>query len=288
MSASPPRVLPISEQLTFSTLRIETTLANGRKSTGTGFFYAFLQENGRNVPAIVTNKHVINGAVSGRLVFSAVDENSSRTDQQIDYNITNFSQGWIPHPRDDVDLCILPFAPHIQNIRQNGATPHIVYLDASIIPTEQQWNELTPLEDVIMIGYPDGIWDQQNNLPIIRKGITATAARKNYNGKNEFLIDAAVFPGLSGSPVFIFNQGSYSTPNGLVIGTRLYLIGITFAVYQHTTTGDVVIEEIPTAKKPIALSNIPNNLGLVIRSTRLAEFEPILREILNSQAPRSA
>jgi hypothetical protein len=27
-----------------------------------------------------------------------------------------------------------------------------------------------------MIGYPNGIWDAKNNLPVIRKGITATHA----------------------------------------------------------------------------------------------------------------
>lgn len=69
-----------------------------------------------------------------------------------------------------------------------------------------------------MIGYPNGLWDSQNNLPIIRRGITATSVKKDYNGKKEFLIDAAVFPGSSGSPVFIFNEGSYSVPGGFSNG----------------------------------------------------------------------
>ena len=54
-----------------------------------------------------------------------------------------------------------------------------------------------------MIGYPDGIWDSVNNLPVIRKGITATHPHISWNGKTEFLTDIASFPGSSGSPYFL-------------------------------------------------------------------------------------
>jgi len=44
-----------------------------------------------------------------------------------------------------------------------------------------------------MIGYPSGLWDTKNNLPIVRKGITATTPYFDYNGKREFLVDIAAF-----------------------------------------------------------------------------------------------
>jgi len=72
-----------------------------------------------------------------------------------------------------------------------------------------------------MVGYPVGIWDSANNMPVIRRGITATHPGKDYEGKSEFMIDAACFPGSSGSPVFLFNLGSYpQKAGGIVIGTR--------------------------------------------------------------------
>lgn len=40
------------------------------------------------------------------------------------------------------------------------------------------------------------------------------------------MIDAGVFPGSSGSPVFIYNQSSYPTKDGIVIGNRLLFVGI--------------------------------------------------------------
>lgn len=78
-----------------------------------------------------------------------------------------------------------------------------------------------------MIGYPNGIWDSVNNMPIIRKGITATHPRLNYNGRKKFMIDAACFHGSSGSPVLLFNTGTYATKDGnTTIGTRIMLLGI--------------------------------------------------------------
>jgi len=63
-------------------------------------------------------------------------------------------------------------------------------------------------------------------LPIIRQGITATPIWNQFNGENVFLIDAGVFPGSSGSPVFIYNHGSYPTKDGIAIGNRLLFIGV--------------------------------------------------------------
>ena len=52
-------------------------------------------------------------------------------------------------------------------------------------------SELSAIEEIIMIGYPVGIWDSANNMPIVRKGITATRPDIDYEGRKEFMIDAA-------------------------------------------------------------------------------------------------
>ena len=36
-------------------------------------------------------------------------------------------------------------------------------------------NTISRIEDITVVGYPDGIWDSYNNMPIVRKGITATS-----------------------------------------------------------------------------------------------------------------
>ena len=90
-----------------------------------------------------------------------------------------------------------------------GKRPFYINLSQGVIGSPEALSSLAPIEDITMIGYPNGLWDEVNNLPIVRRGITATSANGKYQGKTEFLIDAACFPGSSGSPVFVYNNGSY-------------------------------------------------------------------------------
>ena len=131
-------------------------------------------------------------------------------------------------------------------------------------------SDLTQLEDIVMIGYPNGLWDSKNNMPIFRRGVTASHPRFDWNGRKEFLIDAACFPGSSGSPVLLYNEGSYPRKSGgIALGSRLYLLGILYAGPQHTVTGEIEIVPIQTIRKAVSIATIPNNLGMVIKSSEL-------------------
>lgn len=116
-----------------------------------------------------------------------------------------------------------------------------------------------------MVGCPSGIMDEINNLPIFRRGISSSSIGKLYNGKPEFLIDMACFPGSSGSPVYIFNQGSYPQKNGgIVAGTRIFLVGILYRGPLFKNTGHVKLGQGPTVTVDTMM-----HLGQVIRSTEL-------------------
>lgn len=267
--------LSLADQLCYSTVRIECTTKNGR-STGTGFFFNFLynKETHENVPCIVTNKHVVDGAIEGVFVLTCIDSQGNEYLHRV--NIADFRQAWIFHPKQDVDLCIMPINPVFELSRKQGHNPFYIALHNDIIPTQSQLDDLTALEDIIMIGYPDGIWDSVNNKPILRKGITATHPKRNFNGEKKFLIDAACFPGSSGSPVLIFNQGSYSNKNGsVIIGSRVILLGVLHAGPQHTAQGQIRFANIPTT-----FTSIPNNLGLVIKSEEMMIFDSILKSLI--------
>jgi hypothetical protein len=85
--------------------------------------------------------------------------------------------------------------------------------------------------------------------------------------------------------VFLFNLGSYaSRDGGTVIGSRIALLGVLYAGPQHTATGEVKIIDVPTQQRSFAFSLIPNNLGIVIKSKKLGDFDPILEEFLQRQA----
>lgn len=263
----------ISDQLTHSTIRIECKTNCGICS-GTGFYFNFLLSEDKTcgVPCIVTNKHVVNDAIDGTLSFSCKINDITHNET---IHIKEFKQAWIFHPDPNIDLCIMPVMPILESLTKQGKQPIIVWFDKTLIPTKEQIDNLTAIEDIIMIGYPDGIWDSINNKPIFRKGITATHPKYNFNGKKEFLIDAACFPGSSGSPVIIVNQGSYANGNGIAIGNRLYFMGIMYAGPQHTAAGEIRFAT------PTTYTRIPNNLGAVIKAEQLLVFDKILEKIVN-------
>lgn len=279
-----------SEVLLHSTIRIECDCMNGQ-STGTGFFFQFLdnKEEGKSVPVIVTNKHVVKNASIGILRFSLNDEKDEKAkDKYCEVRLDRFEARWIMHPEDNVDLCILPIASICEDLASKGYSIQCAYCNMDVVPTQKEIEEqITCIEDITVIGYPDGIWDEVNNRPIVRRGITATSLQLDFNGKPDFLIDAAIFGGSSGSPVFLFNQGAFPMPNGgICAGSRIKLVGIVRAVAQHTTTGEFRIIDIPTVQKPISVTPIPNNLGVVIHARKLRAFETLLEQIIAKNSPK--
>lgn len=261
--------LSISERVCFSTLRIEAATHPNYISTGTGFLFIFKANDQTDIPCLVTNQHVIEGSTYTSLVITCTLSNGHEVHEKVHVN----TDLWIHHPDPNTDLCLLLIQPVFQTLTSQGKTPFYIPLDEGLIPSSEQQNSLSAIEDIIMVGYRDGIRDQNNNQPIIRRGITATHPKNDFNGKGEFLIDAACFPGSSGSPVLILNQGGYVDKKGnLNLGySRVMLLGILYAGSQHTAEGRITFAAIPKA-----YTNIPNNLGLVIKSSRLIEFKSSL------------
>lgn len=275
-----PRQLFLTEQLSYCTVRIAVDYADGRQGTGTGFFFKFLEDDKQHVPAIVTNTHVVEGGMKAKLFFNLADEAGDpmlRSHYWI--GIENLSNSWFPHPDPAVDLCVLPMAVAVETIAAEGRTPFYRTIDASLLLTQEELLDLGALEPVLMVGYPIGLWDSVNNLPILRRGVTATHAAVDYEGRSEFVIDAACFPGSSGSPVLLYNENGYMKRDGSIMmtGQRVRLLGILYGGPQLTVDGRIVVANVPTAQVPVAVSQIPINLGYVIRAEKLLDFDTVLR-----------
>jgi hypothetical protein len=56
------------------------------------------------------------------------------------------------------------------------------------------------------------------------------------------------------------------------------LVGVLFAVHLHTAKGDIKIVAVPTDNIPMAFSQVPNNLGICVRATRILDFQKLLEE----------
>jgi hypothetical protein len=268
--------LGLMEQLTHSTVRIETDLHGGGVSTGTGFYMNFLQKEDTYIPVIVTNKHVIAKANTGRFhVTLATDEGLPDTGKHQQFQFANFEQQCIKHPDPNVDLAAFLIGPLLNQVQQSGGMLFYMPLQTELIPKDEERESSSSMEDIVMIGYPNGIWDAKNNLPVIRKGITATHANVSWNGKPEFLTDIASFPGSSGSPVFLANIGGYMDNKGnTFMGShRIRLLGVHYAGAQHTASGEIQIVTAPTSNVPVPITQIPNNIGVAINSKEILGLE---------------
>jgi len=271
--------LSISEQLLHSTIRIESEYKNNSNGVGTGFFFQFNYAENARCPVIVTNKHVVSNAQKGSLLFTICDENGYPDfTSKFSWTIEDFEKFWKFHPDQQIDLCVMPIAPLLKGMDEKNKKPFFKCTDKTLIPSEDEFSELFAIEDVVMIGYPIGLWDSANNLPIVRKGITATHPAFKYNNKREFMIDVACFPGSSGSPVFLYNSQGYATKKGNFLGTsRLKLLGILYGGPQYSVNGTIEVANVPTQHVPVTRASIPMNLGCVVNSQVLLDFEEIFK-----------
>lgn len=90
-------------------------------------------------------------------------------------------------------------------------------------------------EQVLVIGYPKGFYDNIHNLPIVRSACVASPYGVPFQGNRYFLIDSNLHPGTSGSPVITVPKTIYSNPDGgLTIGGRpiFYFLGVNSGAFD--------------------------------------------------------
>lgn len=266
--------LTLMELLMYATVRIECTTKNNHITAGTGYLFEFKQneETNTHTPVLITSKQVIRDAEKGKLIFTRENMDGDPDDKKhYKVSLSKFEEKWTMHPDADVDLCALPIESYLLKARAKGQELFYAPLEISMIPTEEEINDLNAMEEIVTVGYPDGLWDSINNKAVFRKGVTATRPKLDYNGKKEFMIDTACIPGTSGSPVVIVNENGYFDRNGNSYpdGMRLLFLGTLSAAPQVTT--DAV--DVPSPRG--ASSYGPSNFGLVIKSSRILELEEL-------------
>lgn len=253
------------EQVFFATVRI--AIAQGTTtgtSIGTGFLYKVPVSKDRNCILLVSNKHVYGDGKSAiQMVFHKRDvANPDRPalGQSVTMQGKAFDSALTVHPDPSVDLACL----NVSSIGNPELGVFYKNIDDSLTP-DFGHEQLLPGNDVWFVGYPENRFDTRNNLPILRRGHIASIPKVDFEGRREFLIDAQVFPGSSGSPVFT------------ALGGQFKLVG----VVSQTMIKNEKIQAVPTA---VALGVTQTlGLGIVLKSNLLRELLDAATRLIKEQ-----
>lgn len=276
----------ISDQLRYMTIRILVSQENefndsgeiNWTGSGTGFLY-MLEAHGE-VPVLITNKHVLAGArLIGLTFHAATGDKEKPVPEQGPGRLIAISSDHaaiFEHPDPDVDLAAIPLMPIVEHVVRMGWHPYIKCLCAKQLPNNSIKEGLGSIEEIFMVGYPNGLSDTANNFPIVRRGITSTPFCSDYLGRKEFLADVPVYGGSSGSPIFVVNEGTWAAGTGLMEGTRFSLLGVLYAGHTQTVNGRIVAEPVPTNFVSVAKIESMINLGICIRSELIEDLAALI------------
>ncbi len=269
----------VERQIAHMTVRLLVTAKDGSQHSGTGFLLGYDIGGGQAKVFCVTNRHVLLDAKACNITVTRQGPTGDPLYGQVaTVDVTEIDAATLFHPDPAIDLAAFAIHGIINQIEAQGITPFVRVINRNEIPDTNFFRSLDVANDVIMIGYPNGLWDEQNNMPIIRRGLTATSPSLDFNGRPEFVIDCACFPGSSGSPIFLFQNGGYKNEsNNYIIGqSRILLIGILYAGPQFTVSGEIVAKTIPTKTSLEVKSMVMMHLGYCIKSTELRWLDAIV------------
>lgn len=265
--------------LPYCTVRLVGLINNQPVSVGTGFYYFFndsftdengkYDENGTARPAIVTNKHVLKGMEELLFYFSYSSTEQDGYKSEIFRTSIN-ENTVINHPEENIDLCIILIDEIFQDIKIKNRKLHLYPIRKDIRVDEETLKSMLTFQNLAMIGYPEGIWDSVNNLPVFRKGVNATPMYENYQGEEEFAVDIAMYKGSSGSPVFIHDSGSYIENGEVKFGNRLLFVGIMRAAHLYNNL--VSLTDTDSLKTEEML-----HIGIAIKASKLDVFEDLIK-----------
>jgi S1-C subfamily serine protease len=258
----------ITKKLLFNTVRVDTVLDDGSEGSGTAFVVSHSHPRGTTT-FIVTNRHLVDGVRRGGLVFTQKRNGQPLFGQRFQLNIEDFPHAWFMHPDPEVDLAIVPMRPLEQAARDQGVELYYHAIDSRLAPDAATLRALDALEEVLFVGYPSGVWDQTNLMPILRRGTTATPMALDFEGRKEFLIDAAVYPGSSGSPVFVYQPDAMRPNQGG--GKKFLFAGVVAAVFFREEANHLVPAPVPANNHGMVMGSEMIDLGLVIKAEAVLE-----------------
>ncbi|WP_344759540.1 serine protease [Luteimonas lutimaris] len=290
-----------STYISLSTVRLLCGSGGDFTSVGTGFFYITdfgAPEGVAQIPLVITNKHVVKGFVDAKLFLTTCnpgeqpdETGATQNDQHREALISGIDQRLMLHPDPNVDLCAFPIQDICDAVVSDGRELRLAYLNDSYLVPGDERPHIRVIESVAMIGYPNGLWDQSNNRPLVRRGSTASHPFVRWNGRREFVIDAACFPGSSGSPVFLFEDVMFRQRGGAYTpGSKAHLLGVLASGPWIDREGRIVRRDVPAATTLVPIVPAMMNLGNVVHADAIRDLLPIIGSAVQAglSFPRAA
>lgn len=195
------------------------------ESIATGFLVGFSigqkDQNGKELFRVflVTNRHVFQGKNEVFIRCNASQYGSKRFLLSLK---DEKGQKWLTHPNEKVDAAVVLTDPEFlkkQNLQFFWFSEYLMAFKSTI-----KGLGISQGDEIFIIGFPMGIAGVSRNYAIVRSGIIARLDDEIINSNFQFLIDASVFPGSSGSPVIL--KPSIVGIKGTKPVNKAYLLGI--------------------------------------------------------------
>lgn len=222
--------------IAYSIVKLYVNYLNGNSATATAFFYKFHKNDSEKI-VLITNKHVLKDIKEITFFIHSSFESPGITRKFI-LSGNDLGRIIINHP-SSFDICALDIGKYLHN-------DAYFCLEQKNIINLNEVEENNIMENIFIVGYPIGLEDNLNKLPIFTTGTTATALKIDYNGLPLVVINAFALPGSSGSPVFVKKNKDVK------------LIGV-------ISGGNLIMRNIPV-----------DNLCYAIKASLISEIEKII------------
>lgn len=253
-----------------------------------------IQPNGMNKLYLITNKHVLRGntlkgtIVEIKLRLNFVKQyNVKGPIESIYITVEPASVPIKEHPDEMYgDLCSIDISTVIKDFEATTKFKLLYYAYTNdLLATD--FTKFGIYDDIAMIGYPAGYYDDTNNLPILRGGKIASVPGKNWNNYPMFLIDCSCFPGSSGSPVLSVQTEEpevYTSVNKDCFGRKtiesefisgkktITLLGILNGGLAWSAKGTIKANLSIPVEGYASYTSIPINIGHVIKASEISKI----------------
>lgn len=248
---------------------------------GTGYMYNIEFEGGM-LPLVVSNRHVICSRAWISLELRLANQTGAPIRARpVPIRMEADNAVVIGHPDPAVDLAVVCAAPFADQLYASGRTVFWPRGQRAFDMDLETATHIAVSESVFMVGYPDGIFDDLNGLPLVRRGTLATPYDANFKGRSEFVIDIATFAGSSGSPVFAVREEFHQNAGrgAWHKSAEIILLGFLSAGFTTPLSGRAT----QRTNVPTQLNARPNfeqmlHLGICVKASRLTEIIAYMKE----------